>query len=222
MRSLLLEDDYYSSSVIANELIQLGFVVDQCYDGEKAMDLIYNQEHDIYILDINVPYFDGYELLKYIREHYPFAPVIMISTNIDMEALKRAFAMGCHDYLKKPFELEELVLRVKNTLRLSSGDLNSGIINLSQGYTYSLNRSELFYHDTLVELTRIESLLLRILIKNLGHVVNIDVIKNYVWESEEIASATMRYWIHRLIKKLKNGMIINIRGVGYCLRKLDK
>ena len=222
MRSLLLEDDYYNNSVIANELVQLGFFVDQCYDGEKAMDLIYNQEHDIYILDINVPCFDGYEVLEYIREHHPLTPVIMVSTHVDIEYLKRAFAMGCHDYLKKPFELEELILRIKNILRLSNGDLNSDIVNLSQGYTYSLTSSELFYHSIQVELTRIESLLLRILIKNLGNVVNIDVIKNYVWENEEIAASTMRYWIHRLIKKLKNGMIVNIRGIGYRLRKLDK
>lgn len=221
MRALLLEDDYYSNSVITNKLIQLGFFVDQCYDGEKAMDLIYNQQHDLYILDINVPYFDGYELLKYIREYHPLAPVIMISTFIEIEALKKAFDMGCHDYLKKPFELEELVLRIKNILRLSSGDCNSDIVNLSQGYTYSLSKSELFYHDTLVELTRVESLLFRVLMKNLGHVVEMDIIKKYVWGSEEIASATMRYWIHRLIKKLKNGMIVNIRGIGYRLRKLS-
>ncbi|MDO9306133.1 MAG: response regulator transcription factor [Sulfuricurvum sp.] len=222
MRVLLLEDDYYSNTVIANELVQLGFFIDQCYDGESAMDIIYNQQHDFYILDINVPHFDGYEVLEYIREHHPIAPVIMISTNMDIEYLKRAFLMGCHDYMKKPFELEELILRIKNILRLSNRDLNTDIVNLSQGYTYSLSSSELFYHGISVELTRIESLLLRVLINNLGNVVNNDVIKYYVWENEEIAPATMRYWIHRLIKKLKNGMIVNTRGVGYRLRKLDR
>jgi len=222
MRILLLEDDYYSNSVIANELVQLGFFVDQCYDGESAMDAIYNQQHDFYILDINVPHFNGYEVLEYIQERYPKAPTIMISTQAEMDYLKKAFAMGCHDYMKKPFELEELMLRIKNILRLSSRENNDDILNLSQGYTYSLISSELFYHGIAIELTRIESLLLRILIQNIGNVVNVDVIKIYVWENEEIAPATMRYWIHRLIKKLKNGMIVNTRGVGYRLRKLDR
>lgn len=222
MRALLLEDDYYSNTVIANELVQLGFFVDQCYDGECAMDKIYNQQHDLYILDINVPYFDGYEVLEYIREHFPLTPTIMITTYADIAYIKKAFAMGCHDYMKKPFEMEELILRIKNILRLSTRDLNTDIVNLSQGYTYSLSSSELFYHGIAVELTRIESLLVRILINNLGNIVHIDVIKNYVWGNEEIASATIRYWIHRLIKKLKNGMIVNTRGVGYRLRKLDR
>jgi DNA-binding response OmpR family regulator len=222
MRALLLEDDYYSNSVIANELVQLGFFVDQCYDGESAMDSVYNQQHDFYILDINVPHFNGYEVLKYIQERYPKAPTIMISTHVEMEYIKKAFSMGCHDYMKKPFELEELILRVKNILRLTNCNRNENILNLSHGYTYSLVSSELFYHDLAVELTRIESLLLRILIQNIGNVVSIDVIKNYVWENEEIAPATMRYWVHRLIKKLKNGMIVNTRGVGYRLRKLDR
>ena len=222
MRALLLEDDYYTNTVIANELVELGFFVDQCYDGESAMDAVYNQQHDFYILDINVPRFNGYEVLEYIQERYVQAPTIMISTHVEMEYLKKAFAMGCHDYMKKPFEMEELILRIKNLLRLSNRGSNDDIVNLSQGYTYSLISSELFYHGVTIELTRIESLLLRILIQNLGNVVGIDVIKNYVWENEEIAPATMRYWIHRLIKKLKNGMIVNTRGVGYRPRKLDR
>jgi len=222
MRALLLEDDYTFNTLIAEELMRLGFSVDPCFEGEGAMDAVYTKQHDLYLLDINVPNIDGFEVLKYIREHFANTPVIIITTHSEIQYLKKAFDLGCYDYLKKPFDMEELILRIHNALRLSNPQKCNDILLLSQGYTYSLITGELFYHESVVELTRIESLLLRILIQNIGNVVSSDVIQSYVWENEEIAPATMRYWIHRLMKKLQNGMIINVRGVGYRLRKLDK
>lgn len=221
MRVLLLEDDFSTCYAIVNELEQLGFIVDQCFDGECAMNAIYAKQHDIYILDINVPNIDGYEVLKYILNKHPNAATIMISTHIEIEYLKKAFAIGCNDYLKKPFEMEELLLRIKNIVRLSNTQSNKDEVNLSQGYTYSLLTSELFYYDSNIQLTKIESLLLRILVQNLGNIVSSESIKNYVWDNEEISPVTIRYWIYRLIKKFKSGMIVNARGEGYRLRKLD-
>lgn len=221
MKALLLEDDYCSNTVIANELREIGFHVDLCFDGDTAMDIVHDKGHDLYILDINVPGFDGNEVLEYIRHRYPNALVIMISTHIEIEFIKKAFSLGCQDYLKKPFEMEELLLRIKNLTRLLNPDKNEDRINLSQGYTFTLNNNQLFHYGKLIELTRIESLLLRILIQNIGNIVTNETLREYVWNSDEVAPATMRYWVHRLLKKLKNGMIVNTRGVGYRLRKLD-
>lgn len=222
MRALLLEDDYAFNTLIAEELMRLGFSVDSCFEGECAMNAVYMKQHDLYVIDINVPAFNGFEVLKYIRERYINTPVIIITTHAEIEYLKKAFALGCHDYLKKPFDMEELVIRIHNALRLSNPERKDDHLLLSQGYTYSLISGELYYHDSPIELTRIESLLLRILIQNIGNVVSSDVIQDYVWNNEEIAPSTIRYWIHRLMKKLKSGMIVNVRGVGYRLRKLDK
>jgi len=221
MKALLLEDDYCSNTVIANELREIGFNVDLCFNGESAMDLVYTKAHDLYILDINVPEFNGIEVLEYIKNRYPNSLVIMISTQIEIEFIKKAFSLGCQDYLKKPFEMEELLLRIKNMIRLLNPDKNEDSVNLSQGYTFSISNHQLYHYGKLIELTRIESLLMRILIQNIGNIVTIETIRAYVWENEEVAPATMRYWIHRLLKKLKNGMIVNTRGVGYRLRKLD-
>lgn len=222
MRALILEDDYAFNTLIADELTRLGFSVEPCFEGECAMNAVYTKQHDLYLIDINVPAFNGFEVLEYIRERYMNTPVIMITTHSEIEFLKKAFALGCHDYLKKPFDMEELIVRVHNALRLSNPERKNDTLPLTQGYTYSLISGELYYHDSPVELTRIESLLLRILIQNIGHVVSSDAIQDYVWNNEEIAPSTMRYWIHRLMKKLKSGMIVNVRGVGYRLRKLDK
>ncbi len=221
MRALVLEDDFSTSYAIVSELERLEFIVDQCFDGECALNAIYAKEHDIYILDINVPNLDGYEVLKYIISKHPNAATIMISTHVEIEFLKKAFTVGCNDYLKKPFEMEELLLRIKNIVRLNNTQGNKEILNLSQGYTYSLTASELFYHGLPIELTKIESLLLRILVQNIGNIVSSERIKNYVWDNEEISPVTIRYWIYRLIKKFKSGMIVNARGEGYRLRKLD-
>jgi two-component system, OmpR family, response regulator QseB len=222
MRALLVEDDYTFNTLIAQELIRLGFSVDSCFEGECAMNAIYTQQYDLYILDLNIPLIHGYEVLEYTRERFANTPAIIISTHAEIGYLKKAFALGCYDYLKKPFDMEELIIRIHNALRLSNPDRRDNILTLSQGYTYSLITSELYYHHSLIELTRIESLLLRILIQNIGNVVSSNVIQNYVWENEKIVASTMRYWIHRLMKKLKSGMIVNVRGVGYRLRKLDK
>ncbi|MBN2895803.1 MAG: response regulator transcription factor [Campylobacterales bacterium] len=221
MRALLLEDDFNTSFVIAARLETMGYSVDKCFDGECAMNAVYAKQYDVYILDLMVPNVDGYEVLEYIVSSNPLAATIVISTHIEIEYLKKAFQKGCSDYLKKPFEMEELLLRIRNVVRLTGSKTNTEIINLSQGYSYSLPKNELYYYDELIELTKIESMLLRILILNLGSVVSNEEIKNYVWDDEEISPLTIRYWIYRLIKKFKPGMIVNIRGIGYRLRKLD-
>jgi DNA-binding response OmpR family regulator len=221
MKVLLLEDDFSTNSAMVHELEAFGFIVDSCLEGESALDMVYEKQHDLYVLDINVPNFDGYEVLKFIIETYPNALTIMISTHIEIEYLKKAFALGSNDFLKKPFEMEELLLRIRNIMRLANPQGNKEMINLSQGFTYSLLTDELFYHDLAVKLTKKESLLLRILVQNLGSVVNFENIKNYVWDNEEVSSITIRYWVCALMKKLKSGMVVNVRGEGYRLRKLS-
>lgn len=220
MKVLLLEDDFSTNAAIVQELEVFGFIVDSCLDGECAMDMVHQRQHDLYVLDINVPNFNGYEVLKFIVETYPNALTIMISTHIEIEYLKKAFTLGSNDFLKKPFEMEELLLRIKNIMKLANPQGNREMVDLSQGFTYSLLSGELFYHDLAVKLTKKESLLLRILAQSLGNVVSFEKIQNYVWDDEEVSAITIRYWVCALIKKLKNGMIVNVRGEGYRLRKL--
>lgn len=220
MKVLLLEDDFSTNAAIVHELESFGFEVDSCLDGETAMDMAYKTHYDLYVLDINTPGINGYDVLKFILEVHPDALTIMISTHIEIEYLKKAFDLGSSDFLKKPFEIEELFLRIRNILRLINPLDNKEYYDLSQGYTYSMLTGELFYHGTALKLTRKETLLLRILVKNIGNVVTFEKIKSYVWnEEEEISLATIRYWVCLLIKKLKNGMIVNVRGDGYRLRK---
>ena len=221
MKVLLLEDDFSTNAAIVHELEAFGFVVDSCLDGECALDMVHQRQHDLYVLDINVPNFDGYEVLKFIVETYPNALTIMISTHIEIEYLKKAFTLGSNDFLKKPFEMEELLLRIRNIMKLTNPQGNKEIVDLSQGFTYSLLSGELSYHGLCVKLTKKEALLLRILVQNLGNVVGLETIKQYVWDNEEVSSITIRYWVCALMKKLKNGMIVNIRGEGYRLRKLS-
>ncbi|MGE3613723.1 MAG: response regulator, partial [Sulfurimonas sp.] len=97
MKVLLLEDDFSTNAAMVHELEEFGFIVDSCLDGESAMNLVYEKKHDLYVLDINVPNFDGYEVLKFIVEKYPNALTIMISTHIEIEYLKKAFALGSND-----------------------------------------------------------------------------------------------------------------------------
>ncbi len=111
MKIFLLEDDYSLNEAI-KEIIELeNHSIDNFYDGENALSNI-RYDYDLYILDINTPNIDGLELLKIIKSTNFKSKVIMISANINIELMKKAYDLGCDDYIKKPFNLEELIFKI--------------------------------------------------------------------------------------------------------------
>lgn len=111
MKIFLLEDDYSLNEAIT-EIIELeSYIVDCFYDGEIAFNSISN-EYDLYILDINIPNINGLDILEKIKEININSKVIIISANINIELIKEAYLLGCDDYLKKPFDTEELILKI--------------------------------------------------------------------------------------------------------------
>ena len=112
MKIFLLEDDYSLNEAIKEILELEKHTVDNFYDGEIAFDNILNNNYDLYILDINVPNIDGLEVLEKIKSISLILNVIIISANINIDLIKKAYLLGCDDYLKKPFDLEELALKI--------------------------------------------------------------------------------------------------------------
>jgi DNA-binding response OmpR family regulator len=110
MKIFLLEDDYSLNEAIKEILELENHIVDNFYDGEIAFDNILNNNYDLYILDVNVPNIDGLEVLEKIKSISLNLNVIIISANINIDLIKKAYLLGCDDYLKKPFDLEELIL----------------------------------------------------------------------------------------------------------------
>ena len=208
MKIFLLEDDFSLNKIIKLSLVNRGFFVDSFTDGYKAVDAILNSKHDLYILDLNVLGFDGHKVLEFIRKDDLTVPIIMISAEIDIENIK------------KPFDFEELFLRIQYHLSHIKKDENQDFI-IDLGYDFRFNLLEQTLHKSKheIELTSKEKLLLSLLVKNINNCVTNEMIHEYVWDSKEMEAVSMRTIVHKLKKKLKNGMVINLRGVGYKLIK---
>ena len=220
MKIFLLEDDFSLNKIIKISLQNRGFFVDSFTDGYKAVDAILNSKHDLYILDLNVLGFDGHKVLEFIRKDDLTVPIIMISAEIDIENIKKSYTLGCNDYIKKPFDFEELFLRIQYHLsHIKKDENNDFIVDLGYDFSFNLLEQTLFKSSFEIELTIKEKLLLSLLVKNINNTVTNEMIHEYVWDSKEMEAVSMRTIVHKLKKKLKNGMIINLRGVGYKLIK---
>ena len=221
MKIFLLEDDFSLNKIIKSSLQNKGFFVDSLTDGYKAVDAVLNNKYDLYILDVNVLGFDGHKILEIIRSEDKKIPVIMISAQIDIENIKKSYTLGCDDYIKKPFDFEELYLKIQYLLsHVINQSTNDMKINLGYDFSFDLIEEKLFKHNHEIELTIKEKLLLTLLVKNINNTVTNEMIHEYVWDSKEMEAVSMRTIIHKLKKKLKNGMIANQRGIGYKLLKL--
>ena len=220
MKIFLLEDDFALNKIIKLSLQNKGFFVDSFTDGYKAVDVILNSTYDLYILDLNVLGFDGHKVLEFIRKDYLNVPIIMISAEIDIENIKKSYALGCNDYIKKPFDFEELYLRIQYHLsHIKKDDISDFLVELGYDFSFNLLEQTLHKSNFEIELTSKEKLLLSLLVKNINNTVTNEMIHEYVWDSKEMEAVSMRTIVHKLKKKLKNGMIVNLRGIGYKLIK---
>ncbi|MDN5114955.1 response regulator transcription factor [Aliarcobacter butzleri] len=220
MKIFLLEDDFSLNKIIKISLQNRGFFVDSFSDGYKAVDVILNSKYDLYILDLNVLGFDGHKILEFIRKDDLTVPIIMISAEIDIENIKKSYTLGCNDYIKKPFDFEELFLRIQYHLSHIKKDENSDfIVELGYDFSFNLLEQTLFKSNNEIELTSKEKLLLSLLVKNINNTVTNEMIHEYVWDNKEMEAVSMRTIVHKLKKKLKNGMILNLRSIGYKLIK---
>ena len=218
MKIFLLEDDFSLNRLISNALEERGFFVTSADDGYEAMTQILNSKFDLYILDINVPGFNGHEVLQQIRKEQNAVPVIIVSAQLDIDNISKAYDLGCNDYLKKPFELEELILHIKYHIKtLFKNDIDKDIIELGNGFKFKMSEQSLYKYEHEIELTSKEKLLLTLFINNIDKTVTTQMIHEYVWDNKEMEAVSMRSMIHKLQKKLKSAMIVNIRGIGYKL-----
>ncbi|NVJ53028.1 MAG: response regulator transcription factor [Campylobacteraceae bacterium] len=222
MKIFLLEDDFSLNKLICNALEERGFFVTSVDDGYDAMTHVLNNKYDLYILDLNVPGFSGHEVLEQIRKVNEQLPVIIVSAQLDIDNISKAYDLGCNDYLKKPFELEELMLHIKYHIKtILKSDVDNDIIDLGYGLTFDSKDQILYKLGHEIVLTHKEKLLLTLFINNIDKTVSSEMIHEYVWDNKEMEAVSMRSMIHKLQKKLKSGMIVNIRGVGYkMMRKI--
>ncbi len=216
MRVLVLEDEYALRQSIEEFLEDLGFEVKGFERGDEFLDELYTQKYDILLLDVKVPGINGFELLKQLREMGNDVPAIFVTSMTHVDDLAKGFELGCCDYIKKPFDLKELEVRLKNVLKRECFDAKSDIVELGEGFRYDLKRFALTKGDTNIPLTKQEQRILELLIKHRGSVVTPELFCEEVW-GEYVDPANVRVHINKLRKKLDKNIIKNVHGVGYTI-----
>jgi DNA-binding response OmpR family regulator len=210
MKVLVLEDNKRLSNVIVEALEQKGYHVDLYCDGKKALVDIDNG-YDCFVLDINVPGIDGLTLLKEIRSMNEKTPAIIISANVELETIQDAYTKGCDEYLKKPFYMYELEMKLDKLCKIPDDT-----INLLENFTYDVLKEILYdAQKAEVKLAKKEILVLNLFTKNIDKVVSFEQIEQYVWEGYLTTNENIRALIKRLRKKLPHDTIVSQGGIGY-------
>ena len=185
-----------------------------CKNGQEVLDLTYKERFDLYLLDINVPVISGLDLLRSLRNADDKTPTIFLTSHKEKEMIHDGFLSGADDYIQKPFDSSELLLRIKAVLKRTKGDENECIGQLCN----DKKRKRIFFKNEELDLSQKEYLLLALLIKNVNQVVTKEMIIEELWHSsEDISDGAIRVYINRLKHFLDDAMIENIRAVGYRL-----
>lgn len=214
---LLLEDDINLSEIVEEYLVDEGYEVDLVGDAEEALNAGYEKNYDLWILDVKVPLGDGFSLLKELRKSGKSTPAIFLTSLNTADDLKEGFKAGCDDYIKKPFELAELSLRIESILKRAFAHKNENYEDLGNGFKLALNSQILYQNDKALPLPSKEIKLLLLLLQHKNAFITTEQIFDALWEyDEEPSELSLRAYVKNLRKLLGKDAIINQRGRGYC------
>ena len=210
---LLLEDD----TILAETLFELfeskGFDVTHTVNGEEALEATYTQSFDLLLFDVNVAYMSGFELLKSLRESGDSTPAIFITALSDIDSLSYGFSIGADDYIKKPFDFDELLVRIRALFRKSYKSYKDKI-TLGE-FHFSIVKEELYKNDEYVPLAPMDLKITKYLFQNLEKTVQKELLLEYLGDGREMSEASLRVYINKL---RKIGLpITTVKGIGYRL-----
>jgi len=212
----LLEDDANLNETVSEFLEEEGYEVVSVYDGYEAEERLYESRYDLLLLDINVPGIDGLKLLKESREAGIVAPAIFITSMDTVDDLERGFQCGCDDYIRKPFALRELKIRVETLLKRGFFHEAKRLINIDGHISYDTKNSELIVEGKTLSLGNKESRLLKLFVKKEGEVLAHERIYEHLWDYDEEPSDTaLRTYIKNLRKIIGKERIVSIKKQGY-------
>ena len=207
---LLLEDDPLLSATLRTLLETEGLTVLHAMDGEEALELSYERPCDLYLLDINVPLLNGIDFLKSLRESGDTTPAFFISAMKDIGTISKAFDSACDDYIKKPFEFEELLIRIKAHLTKKSPMLHYGALQ------YDLVSKRLFVEGKEVDLGYVDKEIFDLLARNMKQLIYKEQFFDVMEKPSDLA---LRVHITKLKKRL--GLhVSNVKGIGYRLESV--
>jgi len=218
---LLAEDEPALGQIIKESLETREFHVLLCKNGEDAYKIYTQENPELLVLDVMMPKKDGFTLAKEIRNIDKDIPIIFLTAKSQTHDVVEGFSIGGNDYLKKPFSMEELIVRIHNLLN-RSGSENTNQTYQIGNYVFHHQKQTLAYiQESPILLTHRETQLLFHLIKNKNQVLDRSIVLNKLWGNDDFFNArSMDVFISKLRKKLNKDasvQIINVRGFGYKL-----
>lgn len=217
MRILLLEDEPVLKESIEEFLISKNYTVDGFENSNDAFDAIFSKAYDLLLLDVNVPgEWNGFSLRKELAKEGKNIATIFVTSMSSADAMLQGYANGCCDYIKKPFDLVELLLRVQQALKSNCFKTNENFIELCQDCQYDVTTHELSFQSRPIPLSKREGEILNLFIVHRNKVLSLDMLYDQVW-GNDVESANARVQVNNLRRKLPKDLIKNIYGVGYRL-----
>lgn len=218
MRILLVEDDIPLAEGLKQSLKRESHAVDWVSTGKEALRAVYPDQTDMVILDLGLPDIDGLQVLKTIKAKSPQVPILILTARGGIESKVEGLDLGADDYLPKPFDMDELFARMR-VIERRLGTGNSATVVVGD-VTLDTKANLIFTNGNEVKLSRKEYMIARSLIENAGRIqskANLES-KLYEW-GEEVSSNAIEVHIHNMRKKMPDGFVQTIRGVGYIVRK---
>ncbi len=216
---LLLEDDSLFAQTLVDFLEESNFNVTTTKDGEEALSEAYDNHYDLYLFDINVPKLNGIEVLKTLRKNSIKVPTIVLTSYKDDITLSDCFKNGCDDFLRKPFKINELLLRINAILKRTSRV--ETIVKISQKHYYNFNNRKIYCDEHEIQTPLKVIQLLELFIENNNKMLTTNEIIERLWSnSEEHSEGSLRLYITKLRQIVGKDKIKNIKKIGYALSNI--
>ncbi|WP_448583479.1 response regulator transcription factor [Thermocrinis sp.] len=211
MKLLVVEDDKLLGRSLREFLESEGFITDWVWDPREVLDLLEVSAYDVIVLDLMMPHIKGEDLIKRIRERDKETPILVLTAKHRIEDKRTCFELGADDYLTKPFDMEELILRIKALYRRR----NPYDVVVIENVEICLSKEIVKVDGKVVPLSKKDWLIIKLLVENKGSYVPQDKILNYVWGDEPVGEDVVRAHIKNLRKLLPEGFIQTMKGRGY-------
>ncbi len=211
MKLLVVEDDKLLGRSLREFLESEGFITDWVWDPREVLDLLEASAYDVIVLDLMMPHVRGEDLIKRIRERDKETPILVLTAKHRIEDKRTCFELGADDYLTKPFDMEELIFRIKALYRRR----NPYDVVVIENVEICLSKEIVKVDGKVVPLSKKDWLIIKLLVENKGSYVPRDKILNYVWGDEPVGEDVVRAHIKNLRKLLPEGFIQTMKGRGY-------
>ncbi|MGK0387685.1 MAG: DNA-binding response OmpR family regulator [Maribacter sp.] len=219
VKILYVEDELHLGQIVSETLKSRSYQVNMVSDGALVLDQFISFKPDICILDIMLPNKDGYTIGKEITALNTGTPIIFLSAKTQAESVLKGFESGGRDYIRKPFSIEELIVRIENILKIPQKEKKDPLHHKFGSYHFSMMNFELKGKETTIQLSYKEAQLLNILLEHKNQKIDRDKILNAIWGTDSfINSRTLDVYVNKLRKLLKGDEQVNIKtlkGIGY-------